>query len=92
MTLQELFARDGSWTQGALARDAAGEKCYPADPEAVCWCLVGGVLKVDYANQQHIFDLLSQATGGSLVLLSRWNDAPGRTIEDVRALAAKANV
>lgn len=89
MTLQQLFSRDGTWTQGALARDANGEKCYPADPEAVCWCLVGAVLRIDFCGQS---ERLRKLESIIVCYVNDWNDAPARTIEDVRALVAKANV
>lgn len=45
-TLLELFSDPKRWTQGALARDANGMKRAIWEPEATCFCLVGGIKRV----------------------------------------------
>lgn len=37
------LAEAGALTKGEYARSRAGFACDPADPQAVCWCLVGGI-------------------------------------------------
>ena len=34
------------WTQGADARMADMESCDADDPEAVCWCMTGALIKI----------------------------------------------
>ncbi len=49
MTLQELFADESRWTKGQFAKTKTGIQTSAFDPNAVCWCLAGGVAKC-YGN------------------------------------------
>src|ERR1700744_1741679 len=44
--LRELFSVDGTKTNGAWARDSGGKSVTADNPDACCWCLIGGVRKV----------------------------------------------
>lgn len=44
--LRELFSDRSRWTQGVEARNGSGLPVAPMDPDAVCFCLLGGVIKV----------------------------------------------
>lgn len=44
--LRVLLADPDHWTQGASARDESGAVCASRSPEAVRWCLHGGMHKV----------------------------------------------
>lgn len=90
--LERAIARiERGWTQGASARDAAGERVYLAhDPKAVCWCLVGAIqaeerkqFRASDALYNVLFDKLPRKGFRNL---SEWNDEPGRTRDEVLAL------
>lgn len=92
MTLQELFAKDGSWCQGTKARDENGEECYPGSRVAVSWCLMGACSKVfDYREDGNAaLRRMGEEVGPGGVV--EWNDAEGRTIDEVRELVKKLNL
>lgn len=66
-----------TWCQGHGAIDEEGAAVNPLNPDAVKWCLWG------FGHKFHIsyFDIYARI-GESLVT---WNDAPGRTVQDVIA-------
>lgn len=43
---RDLIANPLCWTQGAFARDSAGNSIMWEAPDAVCWCAVGAVMRV----------------------------------------------
>ena len=96
MTLQELFAKDNSWTQGAGARRADGSACQAGAPTATQWCLMGGLTYCYPLGAVPLWvwvRLNELATRGMHYSdLVAWNDAPGRTIDDVRTLVKTAGV
>jgi hypothetical protein len=42
---RQVISTPETWTQRATARDANGEKENALEPEAVCWCSWGALLK-----------------------------------------------
>jgi hypothetical protein len=44
--LKELFSTPDKWTKKAFARDSEGNVTAMIMPDAVCWCLFGGLVKV----------------------------------------------
>lgn len=83
-----------AWVQDDFARSEYGP-CRVGDPAAECWCLEGAVavecahLPIDGADrlsvQRAVLDALIQTVGlrDSGLTLAGWNDAPGRTHDDV---------
>jgi len=81
------------WTQGVNARNRYKERVAPASPDATCWCLQGGLFRV-----QHDLGLLysklipaEDAIDATALLrgsndLVNYNDTPGRTKEEVLQL------
>lgn len=89
-TLQELFSKDGSWTQGCIARDRNGQECSEDSTEAICWCLYGGTHKIyGYPMSSLIKENVRNILGISIV---KWNDEKERTIEDIRNLVKELNI
>jgi len=103
-TLVELFSDAKRWTQEAFARSKAGGTRLPSSPDAVCWCLWGGVLRVysgtakdDGTVRDDVIDKLVAATGqiasssvNRTSILSRYNDS--HTHSEVLALCEAAGV
>jgi hypothetical protein len=44
---RELVANPKTWTKGEMARDANGHPTGWGDSDAVCWCAMGAMAKVD---------------------------------------------
>ena len=44
--LRELFSDPSRHTTGEFARTAQGSGVHALSPAAVCWCLIGGAIKV----------------------------------------------
>lgn len=94
---EELESHPERWFQGALVKFATGAMAstgYGIDrDDAICWCLEGHIYKhVDATVRvQAVFSFLEQAYGliGTYNSLNGWNDAPGRTVEDVIELCKK---
>lgn len=82
-TLQELFADPARWTQRAYARKADGGPVGLCNPDATCFCLIGGLRRLGMAENE-----LKNELGD----VFRWNDAPGRTIQEVQDLVKKLNI
>ena len=78
---------DPEWTQGCYALDAAGNPIYWESPAAVQFCAAGLVKRAVKANKGGCaLPLLAALIDpeGRNVDLTRWNDAPGRTPQEVR--------
>src|SRR5437667_4681375 len=82
------------WCQGVDARDARGERCAPWNRDARTWSVLGALVasegddpdvrahsSASVAELGHAVSLLAEAADTSS--LQVWNDAPGRTQEDV---------
>lgn len=68
--------RTHGWCQGSLS-DAGGRRC-----------LLGAIWSVDDDTCKAEDELRSRAGLGDFDSLAGWNDAPGRTVEEVLALLA----
>jgi hypothetical protein len=80
------------WTQGAYARDRAGDPVHPWNAQARAWSVMGAIVCGDETHQGRVpMGMLADAViavGAVLdtASLDDWNDMPGRTQAD--ALAA----
>lgn len=88
------FLTDEKWSQGDLSLDVRGLEVYHDSPDACRWC-ANGALRVmanddeqDYTEaEMWLLDLVVKAGFDSV---EDWNDAPGRTAAQVRAMLRKA--
>jgi len=89
------------WTQGALYDDDDGRGCYclagaVGAAEAASVKLPKGRVKFVFYSRSKSIAALSACLGGrgrgagAVDLVTEWNDAPGRTQEDVLALIDRA--
>lgn len=81
---------ESGWCQKAMATDASGRPVPEDDDTASCFCALGAVIRAaDYdsgvymAALDRFCEFIYAETGHFAV--SRWNDTPGRTAEDVAA-------
>ena len=87
--VQAAVARiERGWCQGAIARTAGGAECGAWSPKAASWCLMGAVdaaaMEVTgcEGDVDQVFRRL-QDGGGVDEGLAAWNDAEGRTADEV---------
>lgn len=83
MTLQELYDAPEKWTKGYFIRHYRGKSSF---------CLVGA-LGMCYSGEKmyEVYEKLSKAAG-DVDCLTKWNDAPERTFEDIQRVIKEANV
>lgn len=86
---QELREHPERWTQGVFARDEKGIPCFPNDSKAECWCILGFIHKSKPKTPDFWPQLCNLCGIENTGHLSKWNDAPGRTVDDVIALCEK---
>lgn len=83
MTLQELFAKDDSWTQGTFVM-------YNCEKNIEQRCLLGGLYKV--YGYGIVSNSIRSRIENEIGPVSLWNDVKERTIDDVRNLVKKLNI
>lgn len=92
MKPSELLRSKG-WCQGALALDAQGGTVQPGDPNAVAHCMVGSYWAVyrtslfgaTGTSSDMVRYKLAHHLGIRLGDLTKWNDDPKRTKDEVIA-------
>lgn len=99
MKIKELLASPDSWTQGTVAQDAQGNPVGYSNEKAVCWCLLGALMKCysDPDEQLRISLRISEALkkhhNVPLILpYTFWNDLESRTHEEVLALVNELDI
>ena len=99
MKLKRLLNKKDHWTQGAYARDEHGEIVRPSDSNAVCWCVLGGLMRCypDRLERDKIEKKLREIINDNskpyrYMGIVSWQDYPTRTFEEVCELLEKANV
>ena len=63
---RELIGDPARWTQDAYARNVDGKTTDPLNPDAVCWCAVGSIIKFTGSRLTE-FVLSKYANGMSLI-------------------------
>lgn len=95
---RELREHPEHWIQHSLVRLESGveedEPEYATRSDAICWCLEGLIVRRTKwspedgsVDREQVFDTFRTALGETD--LYRWNDAHGRTVGDVIALAER---
>lgn len=85
--LDVLLVDETKWTHGVGAKTATGAPISPNDPQACCWCLIGGAYKIirEITRTGREADLLHQAVinalkeqidnpTGNFISLAEFND------------------
>lgn len=95
MKAYELLEQMG-WCQGANARNWAGKKVDPHHKSACRFCLIGALDKIYDATSIAMMEaklaLYQQRVIPHNMGLAEWNDAPGRTKEEVIAALKQADI
>jgi hypothetical protein len=79
----DLIEPEGAWTKGSYARDEHGKQVFFRDSNAVCFCAIGALTRIDPLHSCNS----TQGFEGFLDVpsLAGWNDAPERTQAEVVA-------
>ena len=88
--LDVLLSDEYKWTKKVGARDINGKHVFPHGFAAVCWCIMGGAIKVTNGNKErinNIRDKLEVVVGDKIEL---WNDRPERTFGEVKQVIRSA--
>lgn len=96
MKVRELFSDPSKWTQGASGRDSTGSFVLDKDlDKAVCWCLYGAIARcygIEGDNAEY-YKIRSRVLSHLHTdTLSEWNDATGRTFEEVKELVDSLDI
>jgi hypothetical protein len=86
------------WTHGAYARDASNETIHFSDLNATCFCTVGAIYRAngpfidnnttgEYYGLRYLWKAVKLENEPEL---THWNDAPGRTLNDILDVYDKA--
>lgn len=91
MKAHELLATPERWTQHFSARTATGLRTGVRDELACCWCMAGAVARCyeSAGSYREAVDLIEKRTGERI---TRWNDWPWRTFEEVRAMLLELDI
>lgn len=88
---------DSGWTQGCSARSHGGFPVVPYSDDARCWCLTGSmtadrVLCTDFAARGQVVNIIMKLLEdrNEKPDIALWNDAEGRTKEQVLELLDEA--
>ena len=87
------YVRKG-WTQGKFALDKNGWPELSTSPFAVCWCAVGAInAAYDHTSQNEYNEACNKL---ELVIgqqdITKWNDNPSRTHEEVIEAFERAGI
>ena len=89
--LRALLTPPEAWTKTWNARDKEGLPVVADGPEAFCWCLHGGMIRVcerDPQREHYVIRSLERALPETVLRrhVPHWQDAPERTHAEVLAL------
>ena len=103
-SLQEFFDNTPEkWTQHDYARDKNGRETSIFDPEATCFCLLGGISKVYNVTvddlddktleiREKINEAIRKLFPDRPSYIHKFNDHPDTTFEDIKKVLKEANV
>jgi hypothetical protein len=94
LKIHELLTDASKWTQYTWARDASGASVLPTNPKAVRWSLAGAA-DCCYGHDYPLLHTINMLLGSSVGPCQNhefWQDADGRTFEEVRALVLKLDI
>ena len=72
--LLKLLRAKSRWTQGAMAKNKLGVTVKPRSPNAVCWCLTGGMRKIAPRNSGRYLNMRQALRNESLCSIEDYND------------------
>ena len=95
MKIKELFSDRSKWIQHDMSVDYRRRFTAPNSNDACCWCLVGAIIKCypeDLIQQGRVMERIRLKIGNDYGPIYKWNDAIGRTFEDVKQLVEELDI
>lgn len=92
MKLKELFKSEANWCQRSLALDKDSNPTGYYSPDAVCWCLEGGIAKCYVENFEIRKKIASKIYADNMWDFTFWNDNPLRTFQDIYKLVNELDI
>lgn len=102
MKVHELLSDSTKWIQNCSARNSFGAETDPSEADAVCWCLVGAVIKcydsklsTNYNENMYpilnIYKIIEKEIPNGYTI-PYWNDLKERTYEEVYTLVKRLDI
>lgn len=93
MKAYEVIDSPEKWTQGYYATDANGKQTTSLSNDAICWCAIGALMKAYADDKDGNYALAFRKLNGAIRYdIINWNDAPGRTWEEVHGLLKELDI
>lgn len=98
MKMRELLTDNSRWCQNSYARDVEGISVPTLSGEAYSFCLVGALVRCYEGDgeadliEERLLAVMNQMGVDTELGLTEWNDAPGRTFEEVKTVLEQADV
>lgn len=92
MKAHELLSSPDKWIKGTLARNKDGQWAGIKDDNASCWCALGAIYKCYGFATKIATAQIIKLTSKLNCNIAPWNDAPGRTYEEVVGLLRELDI
>ena len=85
---RDLLQEPGAWVQGCHAQNDRGEEIAPEEPDAVCFCLEGAIIRAltklgESAESSELLEMDAELMGDDGEYMSMWQDRAERTHAEV---------
>lgn len=94
MKVRELLSSPEKWTKRAFARSENNIRVHSLSERAVCWCLMGGIVKCynDPIEKQLVINKVCAVIFPKANSIAEWNDASERTFKEVKQLVEELGI
>jgi hypothetical protein len=95
MKAWKLIEREENWIKGHLAADRNMFFCHALEPNAVCWCAHGALLKTYFLSARYneaFTKITREVKKLGFEGIFDWNDSPETTHKDVYNLLKKHDI
>ena len=87
---RDLIQEPGAWVKGSHAQDDRGEEIAPEEPDAVCFCLEGAIIRAltelgESAESSELLEMDAELMGDDGEYMTMWQDRAERTHDEVLA-------
>ncbi len=93
MKAYELLSDESRWARKNYAYEVEGGSCDPRSSNACAWCVLGAIERCYYDDgiTKTYLDVMSKL-GNRVGNIPCWNDAKGRTYEEVLAVLKELDI
>ena len=87
---RDFIQEPGAWVKGSHAQDDRGEEIAPEEPDAVCFCLEGAIIRAltelgESAESSELLEMDAELMGDDGEYMTMWQDRAERTHAEVLA-------